>query len=410
MADPPEKTILLIATLDTKGEEAAYIREAIERCGIGVIVLDTSMRGDVQALPDGIRRDEVAIAGGSTYAEVQEMPRLRAEEIMIAGVAELVTRLYAQRRFHGVIGIGGSDGTLLATAGMRCLPFGVPKLMISAMACGNTRFGDYVGTKDVMILPSVVDFIGTNEIICKVLDNAVGALLGMVEAGVQPTVASKNLVAVTMYGQTMPAAMAGRPLLEAAGLTPIAFHPNGVGGEAMEEFIRQGVFVAVWDLTTQELSDQYLMERPSGGPARLETAGKYGLPQVVVPGCVDFVWGAPEVMNQRFPGRITYQFNPQVQLVKLTPDEVAGVARKMADKLNRSHGTTALVLPLRGVSMFDAAAGPLYQPEVNAALFATLRTHVGTQVEMVEVDAHINDPVFAKVCVTRLIEMFRSAG
>jgi uncharacterized protein (UPF0261 family) len=374
-----------------------------------VLILDTGMRGDPSAFPADVRRDQVAGAGGSTYAQVQQMPRLQAEEIMAAGVARLVGELHAQRRFDAVLGIGGYDGTLLATSGMRALPFGVPKLMVSAMACGRVRFGEYVGTKDIMIFPSVVDFLGTNELICKVLDNAVGAIAGMVEAGVRPEVTSTDLVAVTMYGQTTPAAMAGKPLFDAAGLTLVPFHPNGVGGQAMEEFVGRSGFKAVWDLTTQELSDQYLTGRPSGGPHRLEAAGKCGLPQMVVPGCVDFVWGAPQTMARQFPGRLTHQFNPQVLLVKLTPDEVAHVAQGMAEKLNRSQGPTSLALPLRGVSMFDASGGPLHQPEVNTALFDSLRTFVDARVvEVLEVDAHINDPVFARTCATRLIEMLRS--
>ncbi len=404
------KTILLIATLDTKGEEADYIRQAIERRGLGVLVLDPGMRGDVEAFPADICRDDVARAGGSNYADIQRMSHMQAEEVMIAGTAKVAAKLYVQRRFDGAIGIGGSDGTLLATAAMRAIPFGVPKLMVSAMACGNTRFGDYVGTKDVMILPSVADFLGINEITGKALDNAVGAIVGMVEADVNPEITSQNLVAVTMYGQTTLAGMAGRGLLEAAGFKPVAFHPNGVGGAAMEEFIGQGVFVGVWDLTTQELSDQLVMGRPSGGLTRLEAAGQRGLPQVVAPGCVDFVWGAPEAMAARFPDRLTYQFNPQVLLVKLRPDEVAGVARRMAEKLNRAQGPTALALPLHGVSMFDAPGGALHDPDVNDALFDTLRSCVSGRVEMVEVEAHINDREFAETCVARLIEMLEAGA
>jgi uncharacterized protein (UPF0261 family) len=293
---------------------------------------------------------------------------------------------------------------------MRALPFGVPKLMVSSMACGDLPFGDYVGTKDVMILPSVVDFLGTNELVCKVLDNAVGAIVGMAQADVEPEVVSKNLVAVTMYGQTTPAAMAAKPQFDAAGLALVPFHPNGVGGDAMEAFVRQRVFRAVWDLTTQELSDQHVMGRPSGGAERLETAGQLGIPQVVVPGCVDFVWGTPEAMHRRFPGRLTYRFNPQVLLIKLTLDEVTSVAERMAEKLNRAHGPVTLALPLQGVSMFDGQGGPLHQPEVNLALFRTLRARIDDRsVELLEVDAHVNDPAFAKVCAERLIELLDSS-
>jgi uncharacterized protein (UPF0261 family) len=404
------KTVLLIATLDTKGEEAAYLRDRILACGKSVIVLDAGMLGSPKnCLPD-IRRERVIEAAGITHEELGRIPRHRCEELMMGGAARIARELYEQGKVHAVAGIGGVDGTLIATAAMRALPLGVPKLVISAAACGRIRFGDYVGTKDVMVLPSVADLLGLNEILCKVLDNAAGAISGMLDAGVCAEVTQKNLVATTAYGQTTPAANAGRALLEAAGYRMVAFHPNGAGGTAMEELIRSGTFAGVWDLTTQELTDHIVMHRASGGETRLEAASDLGIPQVVVPGCIDFVWDAPDVVRQSLAGRLSYLYNPSVLLVKITPDEARAVGRLMAHKLNRCRGPLELLLPLKGISMFDVPGAPLYQPEVHEALFSELRLRLNPAVPIFEIDAHINDLEFVTICVKRLASLMESAG
>ncbi len=405
MAIPILKTVLLIATLDTKGEEAAYLRGAIERLGKKVLVLDPGMRGDTKECVPEINRSRVAAAAGCSYEEVLHEPRHRAVEIMTAGTAALVKQLYAERAFQGVIALGGFDGSLMATAAMRELPIGVPKLMVSAMACGRMQFGEYVGTKDVMILPSVTDLLGVNEITCKLLRNAAGAISGMIDAGVEAEITGKNLVAATVFGQTTPAAMTGKAFLEAAGLNLVAFHPNGAGGAAMEELIRRKAFSGVWDLTLQELSDQVVMHRFAGGEHRLEAAGEMGLPQIVVPGCVDFVWGPPEAMRERFDKRLAYLFNRSVLLVKLSSEEIRSAARLIASKLNCARGPVAVMLPLRGVSMFDFPGGPFVQPALNQALFEELKSRLRPSIPVREIDAHINDPIFASSCVSRLIEL-----
>lgn len=410
MPNRSPKTVLLIATLDTKSEEAAYVRDAIRGLGKQVLVLDASMRGSAQPRLADIDREMVAAAAGSSYERVLREPHHQAEEIMTAGTVNLVRQLYEQHRIDAVMGLGGFDGTLMATAAMRELPIGVPKLVVSAAACGHVRFGAYVGTKDILVLPSVTDILGINEILCKILDNAVGAVSGMLDAEVKPEITQRNLIAATVYGQTTPAGLNGKCLLEAAGFRMVAFHPNGVGGAAMEELIRQNVFAGVWDLTPQELSDQVVMNRPSGGEKRLEAAADLGIPQVVVPGCLDFVWDSPEVMRQRFGDRPTYLFNPFVLLVKLSLEEGRAVARLLAAKLNRCRGPVAVMLPLRGISMFDFPGGPFCQPGLNEALFEELKFHLDRSIPLYEIDAHINDPDFSSACAFRQLELLGSSA
>jgi len=282
----------------------------------------------------------------------------------------------------------------------------MPKLLVSAMACGAIQFGEYVGTKDITIMPSVADLLGVNEITAKMLTNAAGAICGMIDAAVDAHVSAGNLVAATVFGQTTPAGMAGKTLLNTAGLEMVAFHPNGAGGTAMEELLRKKVFRAVWDLTIQELSD-YIVNRSASGEHRLEAASEMGIPQVVVPGCVDFVWGDPMAMRRRFRSRRQHLFNRRVLLVKLTGPEIKLTAQLIASRLNRSRGPVAVVLPRHGLSMFDFPGGPFVEPGLLHTLFQELKEKLKPGISVIELDAHINDPIVASTCVGRLIEFLK---
>lgn len=368
------------------------------------------MRGEKACRSADVTPQEVARAAGCDYRKLVNLVRKKAAEVMMKGVASVVRDLYRQRQFRGVLGIGGSDGTLLATAGMRELPVGVPKLMISAMACGRQLFGSFVGTKDVIMMPSVADICGVNPISKRIFDNAVAAMVGMLEVPSQKSVGTDSLIGVTMYGQTTPAAMMGKALLKKEGYQVVAFHPNGVGGKAMDEFIKQGLFRAVWELTPHEVGDEYISQIHSAGLERMEAAGTLGIPQVVVPGCMDFIWGTPgfpDMLESRYAGRQSYPFNPDVLLVKLTPEEIKVAARALAEKINRSRGPIALVIPLRGISQFDHLGEALYNPELESLLFKQLKEQVSPRVQPVELDAHINDPLLASTCASLLLQMLR---
>lgn len=308
------KKVLIIATLDTKGFEACYLKKSIEKKGKGTIILDCGMGGKPVGVKADITRECIAESGGSSYARVSILPREEAESVMARGVEVTVKRLYREGKFDGVLALGGSDGTILATAGMRQLPLGVPKLVISAMACGNVRFGEYVGTRDVTIMPSGADILGVNPITKVIFDNAVGAICGMVDENVSAKISANNLVAVTVFGQTTPCAMSGKQMLEEKGFELVAFHPNGVGGILMEELAGSGHFAAIWDLTMQELTEHVVSKTPIEEMVRLRSSDN-AVPRVIVPGCMDFIWGLP-AQKERFAGRKCYLFNRSVMLGK----------------------------------------------------------------------------------------------
>jgi uncharacterized protein (UPF0261 family) len=400
------KTILLLGTLDTKGAEFAYVRELIRARGHRALVLDAGVLGEPVFPPD-ISAAEVAAAGGGTLALLRQRgDRGEAVEAMIAGVRALLPRLYAERGFDGVLSLGGGGGTSIATAGMRELPVGVPKVMVSTVAAADTR--PYVGVKDITLMYSVVDIAGLNPLSRRILANAAGAICGMVEQEV-PAVEARPLIAATMFGVTTPCVDRVRERLEAAGYEVLVFHATGTGGRAMEALIDAGFIRAVADLTTTEWCDEVVGGVLSAGPDRLSAAARAGIPQVVSCGALDMVnFGAPATVPERFRRRNFYKHNPNVTLMRTTPEECAQVGKRIAEKLNRAKGPTILLLPLGGVSMLDREGQPFHDPEADAALFQALREHVRPPVERVELDLHINDPGFADAVVERLLALLNT--
>ncbi|HEX6938080.1 MAG TPA: Tm-1-like ATP-binding domain-containing protein [Longimicrobiales bacterium] len=397
------QTVLLIGTLDTKGAEYAYVRDLIVARGHDVLLMDLGVLGDAQVAAD-ISADEVARAGGSTLAELRARgDRGAAVEVMLAGARALVPRLYAERRFDGVLGLGGGGGTAMVTAAMRELPVGVPKLVVSTMASGNTA--PYVDVKDITLMYSVADIAGLNPLLRRVLANAAGAICGMVEQEVGAA-ADRPLIAATMFGVTTPCVTAARERLEAAGYDVMVFHATGSGGRAMEGLIADGYFAGVLDVTTTEWCDEVVGGVLSAGPDRLSAAGRAGVPQVVSVGALDMVnFGGIDTVPERFRGRTLYRHNPTVTLMRTTPEECEEIGRRIAAQLARARGPVTLVLPLRGVSMIDAEGQPFHDPAADRALFDALRQNVGPGVRVVEVDAHINDPEFARTLVDELLRI-----
>lgn len=396
------KTILLIGTLDTKGREFAYVRERIVERGHEVLVMDVGVLED-PAFDVDIPAAEVARAGGGSLEELRERrDRGAAIETMRAGARTLAGELHAGGEFAGVLSLGGSGGTNVATAAMQALPVGVPKVMVSTMASGDV--GPYVGVKDVTMMYSVVDIAGLNRLSRRVLANAAGAICGMVEQEVAREPAEAPLIAATMFGVTTPCVMAVQEQLERAGYDVLVFHATGTGGRAMEGLIEDGYVVAVADLTTTEWCDEVVGGILSAGPDRLGAAGRNGIPQVVSVGALDMVnFGAADTVPERFGDRTLYRHNPTVTLMRTTAEECAEIGRRIAEKLNEATGPTVLMLPLGGVSMIDAPGQPFHDPEANRALFGALREHVGPHVKVVEVDAHINDPAFANAVAETLL-------
>ena len=397
------ETILLIGTLDTKGAEFAYVRDLIEARGHRTMVMDTGVLADPPFAPD-VSAAEVAEAGGGSLARLREQAdRGAAVDVMIAGVRALVPRLHAAGRFDGVLGLGGGGGTIIATAAMRALPVGVPKLMASTVASADVR--PYVGVKDVTLMYSVVDIAGLNRLSRRILANAAGAICGMVEQPV-PEAQDKPLIAATMFGVTTPCVDAVRERLEEGGYEVLVFHATGTGGQAMEGLIADGFFAGVADVTTTEWCDEVVGGVLSAGPGRLEAAGRARLPQVVSCGALDMVnFRALDTVPDVFGGRNLYKHNPNVTLMRTTPEEGAEIGRRIAEKLNGAQGPTVLMLPLKGVSTLDKPGQPFYDPEANEALFGALRETVRPPVEVEALDLHLNDPAFAAALADRLLGM-----
>jgi uncharacterized protein (UPF0261 family) len=409
---PEAKTILLIGTLDTKGQEYAYMVDLIERRGHKTLVMDASVfdrnltSPSLQIVPD-VNAAQVAAAGGSDLAMLRAQgDRNHALIAMTQGCVALSRQLFAEGRFHAVVGLGGSGGTALGTAVMRELPIGVPKVMVSTIASGDV--GAYVGGADIAMLHSVVDIAGLNRISRRVLSNAVGAVCGMVEQ-VQESeddTSDSPLITATMFGVITPCVTRLRERLEAAGYEVLVFHATGNGGRAMEALIASGMVAGVADVTTTEWCDELVGGMLGAGPHRLEAAARRGVPQVVSVGALDMVnfLGAFETIPARFKGRHFHIHNANVTLMRTTPDECAEVGRIIAEKLNAATGPTTLLVPLRGVSALDREGASFYDPEADAALFDALRRHVQTPpVNLIEMDLHINDPAFADALADRLL-------
>lgn len=407
-----DKTIAILATMDTKGEEAKYLKEKIEKSGKKTIVIDDGMRGAPLAVKPDVTQQTIAEEAGSSFDIVKKLGRGPAEEIMMKGVAKVLKDLYAAGKFDGVISIGGLDGALLAGSGMRELPVGVPKLIVTPIAQGEETFGKFVGTKDIMMMHSIVDILGINEISKKVFDVAVGALIGMVDANVNTKMArSKKAIATTMYGNTTPAVMRAKAILEKAGYEVVVFHPNGTGGRAMEELVEQDAFIAVLDMTPHEVTGELFGDSAAAGPHRLEVAGRKGIPQLVVPGCVDFlIKGPPSSLTPEIKKRKNYYFNPATTMVKLTEEEMVTNAKVFAEKLNKARGPTEVAIPLGGFNMYSHKGEPLSDPEVDMAFVTTLKRLLKPQIKVTEVDAHINDPIFADTVAPILIEMIKKSS
>jgi uncharacterized protein (UPF0261 family) len=398
---PQDPTVVLVGTLDTKGAEYAFLRRRLEAAGLRVLLVDVGTLGEPQAAPD-VPREEVAAAGGIDLpALTAAADRGAAVGAMSEAVQVVVRRLYDEGRCAGVLAAGGSGNTAIATAAMRALPVGVPKLMVSTMASGDTA--EYVGVSDVVMMPSVTDVAGLNSVSARVLANAAAAMAGMVTAAPVDVSAHGPVVVATMFGVTTPAVTAARAELERRGYEVVTFHATGTGGRAMEELIGSGFVAGVLDLTTTELADDLVGGVLSAGPHRLEAAGRRGLPQVVSVGALDMVnFGPPETVPPRFAGRTLYAHNPSITLMRTTPDECAELGRRLGRKLSAATGPVAVFVPLRGVSPLSVEGAPFHDRAADEALFTALRSSLAPHVERYELDTDVNDPEFAAAMAARL--------
>lgn len=398
------KTVAVLGTFDTKGKELKFIKECIEEQGLKTLCINTGVFKPVVE-PDISSAEVAAAVGADINAIVEKRDRATATEVLAKGTEKLIPQLYAEGKFDGIISIGGSGGTSLATPAMRQLPLGVPKVMVSTMASGDVS--PYVGTSDIVMIPSVVDAEGLNDISKVIFSNAANAIVGMVQNRKEIESDGNPLLAATMFGVTTPCVKAAEDYLHEQGYDVLVFHATGTGGKCMEALIDQGFIKGVLDLTTTEWCDEVVGGVLNAGPDRLTAAGKNGIPQVVSVGALDMVnFGPMDTVPAQFKDRNLYKHNPTVTLMRTTADELKSIGHEIATRLADATGKTTLMLPLKGVSMIDVEGQPFYDAEADKVLFDTLRTELAdSNVEIVELDTDINDKEFAVAAAKKLISL-----
>ncbi|KEH94584.1 Tm-1-like ATP-binding domain-containing protein [Clostridium massiliodielmoense] len=401
------KTVAIAGTFDTKGEEFLYVKNLFEEIGIKTLTINTGVFKP--AFEADISNEEVIKAVGYDLKEiVEKKDRALATECLSKGMEILVPELYKQGKFDGIISFGGSGGTSLVTPAMRALPIGVPKIMVSTMASGNTE--QYVGTSDVILIPSIVDVAGLNAISTKIFSNAVFAMAGMLKHNTKEVRNNKPLIAATMFGVTTPCIDKAKEYMEDRGYEVLVFHATGTGGKTMESLIESGYFKGVLDLTTTEWCDEIVGGVLNAGPNRCEAAIKNNIPQVVSVGACDMVnFGPFDTIPEKFKDRKFYRHNPTVTLMRTSIDECKKIGEKLAEKWNKSKGNTTVMLPLNGVSMIDYSGQPFCDKEADNALFNILRNKLDkSKVNIIELENGINDEEFAKQAAQKLIDMIEN--
>lgn len=399
-------TIAVLGTLDSKGPEHAFVADLIRERGHEVLLINTGCL-DAPVVKADVSVEEVAAAGGEDWQAVfARKDRGESVALMARASARYLASLVASGRVQGVISLGGGGGTAISTSAMRALPVGFPKVMVSTLACGNTA--PYVGTKDIVMVPAIVDVAGINRISRVVFENAAGAICGMVEVAArrgQHGAPDKPLLVASMFGNTTTCVNLAKERLEAAGYEVLVFHATGSGGRAMEALVESGLVAGVLDVTTTEWADELVGGILGAGPDRLDAAARASVPAIVTPGCLDMVnFGEPATVPAKFAGRTFYHHNPQVTLMRTNAVECAELGRILAEKINRYTAPVTVLLPLKAVSVISAAGKPFHDPEADAALFAALKAGLRPEVPVVEMDVEINDPAFAAACAEALLQ------
>jgi len=400
------KTVAIIGALDTKGAEFAFLKSEIEKRGCRTFIINVGVLGEPAFTPD-VDASVVAEAGGVKLEDlIAKRDRGEAMEVMARGIPHVLRKLYDEGKFDGVISMGGGAGTVIATSGMRALPVGVPKLMVTTLASGDTS--PYVGTSDIVMMPTVVDVAGLNRISRMIFTYAAGAICGMVMSEVEKPAEEKPLIAATMFGNTTRAVNHARQIMEANGYEVLVFHATGTGGKTMEMLIESGFIAGVMDITTTEWADEICGGVLSAGPTRLEAAAKMGIPQVVVPGCLDMCnFWAPETVPEKYKDRLFYRWNPNVTLMRTTPEENARMGEIFAEKLNAAKGPVVVIIPTKGWSELDAPDKPFWWPEADQAFIDALQRNLRPDIPVIMMDHNINDPEFSGKVAETLLELLK---
>lgn len=397
-------TVVLVGALDTKGREFAFVKEIIEGLGVATLTVDFSVIGEPAYAPD-IPRTEVAQAAGADLAYLASGDHKdEAMQSMAKGLTVVVQELYQQGKLQAILGMGGTGGASIATAAMRGLPIGVPKVMVSTVGGGDVS--EYTGARDIVFMPSIVDVAGVNRISAAIYTNAAHAIAGMARAELPALTDEKPIIAASMFGNTTPCVDRARANLERHDYEVLVFHATGTGGRVMESLIDDGYVAASLDITTTELADYVCGGVFSAGPERCLAAARAGIPTILAPGCLDMAnFGSMESMPAYYRSRNIYQWNPNITLLRTNAAENARMGEMLAEAANAATGPVAILLPLKGVSMLDAPGGPFWDPDADGALFSALCDNVGKHIPIYELDHNINDPEFADACAEKLLAL-----
>jgi uncharacterized protein (UPF0261 family) len=400
------KTVVVLGALDTKGAEFAYLCAQLREQGVVPLVVDVGVMGAPGVAPE-VAAEAVAAAGGTTLAALRGAgDRGAALAAMGRGAAAVVQQLHGAGRLDAIIGMGGSGGSSVIAEAMRALPVGVPKLLVSTVAAGDTR--PYVGSRDITLMPSVVDVAGINRLSRTIIANAAGAIAGMTRVEQPVTSNDKPLIAASMFGNTTQCVDHCRATMEGAGYEVLVFHATGTGGQTMESLVADGFISGVLDITTTEWADEVCGGVFSAGPSRLDAAAKRGVPQVVVPGCIDMAnFGPRETVPARYNERNLYVWNPTVTLMRTNAEENKQMGHVFAHKLNAASAPVHVLIPLKGFSILDSPGERFWDPEADAAFVQALKAELRSDIPVEELDLNINDPAFADRATTVLLEMLR---
>lgn len=401
------RKVAIIATLDTKGPEVAYFRDRLLQMGVSTMVIDTGILGGPVGIVPDVTREELAERGGMSLEELQNIgSRGKAVSLMRTFVTDFVREKYDAGEIVGGVSIGGV-GAVMGAAAIQALPVGVPKIVIAPTASGHHEFGPYVGTKDVMVIHSIVDILGVNAVAETIFDNAAAAMKGMLDLGhtLPPRAEGTLTVAATMLGNTTKAVEALKSKLEESGVETIVFHSSGVGGPSMEELARQGQFVGVVDYTTNEIGDHRIGGIHDSTAERLSVIGKLGLPQVVLPGCLDFAVFDAKTLPSNLRTRKIYDHNPEYSLVGYTHEEKRDIAKEFAQKLNESTGPVHVIFPLGGLSIPARKGGVFYDPQGDEIMRTTIEQELRSDFTFETSPAHINDPELGVLAAQRLLAL-----
>jgi uncharacterized protein (UPF0261 family) len=403
------KTICIIGAFDTKGEDHAFLREAILKRGHQTLTINIGVLGSTALFPVDYESDAVAKVVGISLADLRSNKnKAVAMKAFDEAAPKLVLQLFSDGKLDGIVGMGGSGGSAIIASAMRALPIGVPKVLVSTVASGDVSF--YVRGKDITMMPSIVDVAGLNRVSRLVYSRAAGAICGMVESEVPVSVEDRPIITASMFGNTTECVNVCAKALNEKGFEVLIFHATGAGGRAMETLVADGLVEAVLDITTTEWADELCGGVFGAGPDRLDAPGLRALPHLIVPGCVDMVnFGAPSSVPVRYrdTNRLFYEWNPSVTLMRTNAEENRLMGEIFARKANAAKGPVAFLIPLGGVSMLDGDGQPFCDRAADQALFDAIRKNLKSGIPFVKVDRNINDPEFADKAVEWIIQLIQ---